>query len=233
MGVAARRAPGGVTSKTRAIVINTPMNPIGKIFGDDDLSFIADLIIKHDLVAIADEVYEHLTFDGRKHKTLFAFPDVRDRVVRIGSAGKTFSVTGWKVGYVTADAKLMAPISRAHQFVTFTTPPALQTAVAFGLRLPDAYFDGLKAALQARRDFVVEGLEKIGFAVDRVDADLLCGRRTRRPSTLMSTTSPSAAASPWRRPSPRSRSRPSIAKAASRTASAFASPSAARRWKRR
>jgi aspartate/methionine/tyrosine aminotransferase len=159
-----------LTSKTRAIVINTPMNPIGKIFGDDDLRFIADLMIKHDLVAIADEVYEHLTFDGRKHKSLFAFPDVRDRVVRIGSAGKTFSVTGWKVGYVTAAAKLLAPVSRAHQFVTFTTPPALQTAVAFGLRLPDAYFAGLKAQLQARRDFVVEGLEKIGFAVDRVDA---------------------------------------------------------------
>ena len=93
-------------------------------------------------MAIADEVYEHLVFDGRRHKTLFALPEVRDRVVRIGSAGKTFSVTGWKVGYVTADAKLIAPIARAHQFVTFTTPPALQSAVAFGLRLPDSYFVG-------------------------------------------------------------------------------------------
>lgn len=159
-----------ITPKTRAIIINTPMNPIGKIFDESDLRFIADLLLKHDLIAIADEVYEHLTFDGRKHNTLFAFPDVRDRVVRIGSAGKTFSVTGWKVGYVTADPKLLSPISRAHQFVTFTTPPALQTAVAFGLRLPDPYFDGLKAALQARRDFVVEGLERLGFAADRVDA---------------------------------------------------------------
>ena len=159
-----------ITSKTRAIVINTPMNPIGKIFSESDLRFVADLLLKHDLIAIADEVYEHLTFDGRKHRTLFAYPEVRDRVVRIGSAGKTFSVTGWKVGYVTADAKLLAPISRAHQFITFTTPPALQTAVAFGLRLPDAYFLGLRRQLQERRDFVIEGLKDIGFEVGEVDA---------------------------------------------------------------
>ena len=159
-----------ITPRTRAIVVNTPMNPIGKIFAQEDLRFIADLLLEHDLIAIADEVYEHLTFDGRRHRSLFAMPDVRDRVVRIGSAGKTFSVTGWKVGYVTADAKLLAPISRAHQFITFTTPPALQTAVAFGLRLPDDYFLGLRAALQERRDFVVAGLRDIGFEVGEVDA---------------------------------------------------------------
>jgi aspartate/methionine/tyrosine aminotransferase len=159
-----------ITPRTRAIVINTPMNPIGKIFGDDDLRFVADLLLKHDLVAIADEVYEHLVFDGRRHQTLFALPEVRDRVVRIGSAGKTFSVTGWKVGYVTADARLIAPIVRAHQFVTFTTPPALQSAVAFGLSLPDSYFLGLQSALQERRDFLVEGLRRIGFDVGDVGA---------------------------------------------------------------
>jgi aspartate/methionine/tyrosine aminotransferase len=159
-----------ITPRTKAIVINTPMNPIGKIFGDDDLRFVADLLLKHDLVAIADEVYEHLVFDGRRHKSLFALPEVRDRVVRIGSAGKTFSVTGWKVGYVTADARLIAPIARAHQFVTFTTPPALQSAAAFGLRLPDSYFVGLKAALRERRDFLVDGLRGIGFDVGDVGA---------------------------------------------------------------
>ena len=166
-----------ITPRTRAIVINTPMNPIGKIFGDDDLRFVADLMLEHDLIAIADEVYEHLVFDGRRHKTLFALPEVRDRVVRIGSAGKTFSVTGWKVGYVTADAKLIAPIARAHQFVTFTTPPALQSAVAFGLSLPDSYFLGLQSALQERRDFLVEGLRQIGFDVGDVERDLFRGRR--------------------------------------------------------
>lgn len=159
-----------ITPRTRAIVINTPMNPIGTIVSDEDLRFLADVLLKYDLIAIADEVYEHLTFDGRRHKTLFSFPDVRDRIVRIGSAGKTFSVTGWKVGYVTADAKLLAPISRAHQFITFTTPPALQAAVAFGLRLPDSYFLGLRRALQDRRDIVVSGLRAIGFDVGEVDA---------------------------------------------------------------
>ncbi len=91
-------------------------------------------------------------------------------MVRIGSAGKTFSVTGWKVGYVTADAKLIAPIARAHQFVTFTTPPALQSAVALGLSLPDSYFLDLQAALQERRDYLVDGLREIGFDVGDVGA---------------------------------------------------------------
>jgi N-succinyldiaminopimelate aminotransferase len=161
-----------ITSCTRAIVINTPMNATGKIFDDDDFCFLADLMLEHDLVAIADEVYEHLVFDSRRHKSLFALPEARDRVVRIGSAGKTFSVIGWKVGYVTADAKLMAPIVRAHQFVTFTTPPALQSAVAFGLSLPDAYYEGLRTALQARRDFLVRGLRAIGFDVGDVGATI-------------------------------------------------------------
>jgi aspartate/methionine/tyrosine aminotransferase len=156
--------------RTRAIVVNTPMNPIGKIFDGDELRFIADCLLRHDLVAVADEVYEHLVFDGRQHLSLFGLPDVRDRVVRIGSAGKSFSVTGWKVGYIIADARLLTPIARAHQFVTFTTPPALQTAVAFGLRLPAAYFAGLKAALEERRDFLASGLEAIGFEVQRAPA---------------------------------------------------------------
>ncbi len=157
------RILAAITPRTRAIVVNTPMNPIGKMFDAEELRFLADCMLRHDLVAIADEVYEHLVFDGRKHVSLFAFPDVRDRVVRIGSAGKTFSVTGWKVGYVMADARLLTPIARAHQFVTFTTSPALQAAVAVGLRLPDAYFIGLKNALQTRRDLLVAGLRQVGF----------------------------------------------------------------------
>ena len=164
------RLAAAITSRTRAIVLNTPMNPIGKIFDAEELRFIADLLLRHDLILIADEVYEHLVFDGRRHNTLFSFPDVRDRIVRIGSAGKTFSLTGWKVGYITADAKLLAPISRAHQFITFTTPPALQTAAAFGLRLPDSYFLGLRNALQERRDFLVDGLRKVGFVVAKAPA---------------------------------------------------------------
>lgn len=157
------RLEAAITPRTRAIVLNNPMNPIGKVFSAAELRGLADLLLKHDLIAICDEVYEHLIFDGGRHTTLFSFPEVRDRVVRIGSAGKTFSVTGWKVGYITADPKLLVPIARAHQFVTFTTPPALQTAVAFGLNLPDSYFRGLTATLQARRDLLVDGLRKAGI----------------------------------------------------------------------
>ena len=164
------RLAAAITPRTRAIVLNTPMNPIGKIFDVEELRFIADLLLRHDLIVIADEVYEHLVFDRRPHNTLFSFPDVRDRIVRIGSAGKTFSLTGWKVGYITADAKLLAPIARAHQFITFTTPPALQIAAALGLRLPDSYFLGLRNALQERRDFLVDGLRKVGFEVADVPA---------------------------------------------------------------
>ncbi|ALK08162.1 aminotransferase [Blastochloris viridis] len=157
-----------VTPRTRAIVINTPMNPIGKVFSAAELRSLADFVLAHDLVVIADEVYEHLVFDGRRHRTLFAIPEMRERVVRIGSAGKTFSVTGWKVGYITADAKLLGPIARAHQYITFTTPPALQAAVAFGLALPDSYFDGLRADLGRRRDLLLAGLRGAGFEVGDV-----------------------------------------------------------------
>jgi aspartate/methionine/tyrosine aminotransferase len=158
-----QRILAAVTPRTRAIVINSPMNPSGKVFDADELRFLADLMLRHDLIAISDEVYEHLVFDARRHLSLFALLEVRDRVVRIGSAGKTFSLTGWKIGYVMADARLLTPIVRAHQYVTFTTPPALQTAVALGLRLPDSYFSGLKATVQQRRDFLTGALNRLGF----------------------------------------------------------------------
>jgi aspartate/methionine/tyrosine aminotransferase len=154
-----------VTPRTRAIVFNAPMNPTGRIFDLKDLQFLAAFINRYDLVAVCDEVYEHLTFDGQRHIPLMTLPDARDRCVRIGSAGKSFSVTGWKVGYITAGAKLLGPIARAHQYLTFTTPPALQSAVAYGLALDDGYFDGLRAELQRRRDLMSGSLRQAGFAV--------------------------------------------------------------------
>jgi aspartate/methionine/tyrosine aminotransferase len=169
-GLPREKLKAAISKRTRALVINTPMNPIGKVFDAGELRFLADCLLQHDLLAIADEVYEHLVFDGLRHQSLFQLPDVRDRVVRIGSAGKTFSVTGWKVGYITAAPKLLAPIARAHQFVTFTTPPALQAAVAFGLRLPDAYFAGLRDSLQTRRDQLGGGLSALGFDVQLAPA---------------------------------------------------------------
>jgi aspartate/methionine/tyrosine aminotransferase len=151
--------------KTKAILFNTPMNPCGKVFSAEELAFLADLIRRHDTYAICDEVYEHLVFDGRKHIPLMTLPGMRERAMRIGSAGKTFSLTGWKVGYVTAAATLTSLVRKAHQNLTFTTAPNLQRAVAVGLGKDDAYFAGLSRGLQARRDQMIAGLAEIGFGV--------------------------------------------------------------------
>lgn len=153
------------SAKTKAIVVNSPMNPAAKVFGLDDLQFIADLVSKHDVYAICDEVYEHLTFDGRKHIPLMTLPGMRERCLRIGSAGKTFSLTGWKVGYVTGAPALLQPCAKAHQFLTFTTPPNLQRAVAFGLGKDAGYFSALAEDLQKKRDLLADGLRKLGFGV--------------------------------------------------------------------
>lgn len=153
------------TENTKAILLNNPMNPAGKVFAEEELAEIARLCREFSVFAICDEVYEHLLFDGRRHRPLIAFPGMRDLAVRIGSAGKTFSLTGWKVGYVTASAKLLDPIAKAHQFVTFTTPPNLQKAVAYGLGKEDAYFTGLASEMQAKRDRITAGLRQIGFDV--------------------------------------------------------------------
>ncbi len=151
--------------KTKAILFNSPMNPCGKVFTADELAFIAGLVARHDTYAICDEVYEHLTFDGARHIPLMTLPGMRDRTMRIGSAGKTFSLTGWKVGYVTAAANLTPLVQKAHQNLTFTTAPNLQRAVAVGLAKDDAYFASLSANLQARRDQLAAGLADVGLSV--------------------------------------------------------------------
>jgi aspartate/methionine/tyrosine aminotransferase len=152
-------------AKTKAIVLNTPMNPTGKVFTAAELAFIADLLVRHDVYAVCDEVYEHLIFDGKRHIPLMTLPGLRDRVMRIGSAGKTFSLTGWKVGYVTAPAGLAPLVAKAHQNLTFTTAPNLQRAVAVGLAKDDAYFANLGTALQAKRDRLAAGLAGLGMTV--------------------------------------------------------------------
>jgi N-succinyldiaminopimelate aminotransferase len=153
------------SDRTKAILINNPMNPAAKVFTDAELQAIADLCRRHDALAICDEVYEHLLFDGAEHRPLMTFDGMADRCVRIGSAGKTFSLTGWKVGYITGAPKLIDPIAKAHQYVTFTTPPNLQKAVAYGLVKDDNYYSGLAEELQAKRDLMAAGLERLGFGV--------------------------------------------------------------------
>ncbi len=153
------------SAKTKLMILNTPMNPCSKVFRRDELDFIADLAQKHDIYVICDEVYDHLVYDSQNHISLITLPGMRERCLRLGSAGKTFSLTGWKVGYVSACPALLGPVSKAHQFLTFTTPPNLQWAVAYGLEKDDAYFHGYRDSLQRRRDLLSAGLSQIGFKV--------------------------------------------------------------------
>jgi len=164
-----RLDPGAVraafSDRTRLLVLNTPQNPASKVYGQDDLALLAELVRAHDAVAICDEVYEHMAFDGRAHVPLMTLPGMRERTIRIGSAGKTFSLTGWKVGYVTGPADLLRTVAKAHQFLVFTTAPNLQRAVAFGLGQDDTYFEGLNRSMQDRRDRLAGALAAIpGFA---------------------------------------------------------------------
>ncbi|MEH6476410.1 MAG: aminotransferase [Sneathiella sp.] len=157
------RLRSAFSSKTKLVLLNNPMNPTGKVFNLQELELLADVIIEHDAYAVCDEVYEHIVFGGLRHIPLVTLPGMGDRTVRIGSAGKTFSLTGWKVGYITGADELIAKISKAHQFVTFTTPPALQNAVAFGLSKDDLFYEDLQTSMQSKRDFFRNGLQSIGF----------------------------------------------------------------------
>ncbi|MDP6925786.1 MAG: aminotransferase class I/II-fold pyridoxal phosphate-dependent enzyme, partial [Rhodospirillales bacterium] len=134
-------------------------------FSEEELTFIAKLVEKYDAYAVCDEVYEHIVYDVRPHIPLMTLPGMAERCIRIGSAGKTFSMTGWKVGYSTGAPDLIAAAAKAHQFLTFTTPPNLQKAVAYGLGKDDDYFLSLGVDLQAKRDRLVAGLDKVGFDV--------------------------------------------------------------------
>jgi aspartate/methionine/tyrosine aminotransferase len=153
------------SDKTRVVLFNNPLNPTGTVHGEDELRLLADFCIRHDAVALCDEVWEHVVFDGRRHRPLMALPGMRERTIKIGSAGKIFNLTGWKVGFVCASAPLMRVLAKAHQFLTFTTPPNLQAAVAYGLAKDDAYFEGLRADLQRSRDRFAAGLSSLGLTV--------------------------------------------------------------------
>lgn len=153
------------SAKTKVLLLNNPHNPAAKVYSAEELQLLADLVIRHDAYVIADEVYEHIVFDGVRHRSMLSLPGMRERTVAIGSAGKSFSFTGWKVGYVTAAPALLDPIAKAHQFTTFTTPPDLQKAVAYGLAKEAAYFTGLSEGLQAKRDRLGRDCAALGIEV--------------------------------------------------------------------
>jgi len=151
------------TDKTRAVVLNTPLNPSASLIGAEDLALIADQCVKYDCIAISDEVWEHCVFDGARHVSMLTTPGMRERTIKIGSAGKIFSMTGWKVGFACAGPRLTEMFAKAHQFLTFTTPPSLQAAVAYGLGKPAEHFAEMRGQLARGRDRLSAALKQEGF----------------------------------------------------------------------
>jgi N-succinyldiaminopimelate aminotransferase len=151
------------------ILVNTPHNPTGKVFSLEELQTIARVCVGRDLIAVTDEVYEHLVFDGT-HVPLASLPGMRERTVKISSAGKTFSATGWKIGWVLAPAQLLDAVRSVKQFLTYASGTPFQYAVAAGLSLGDEYFASAAAGLKARRDQFCDGVASIGWSVERPQA---------------------------------------------------------------
>jgi N-succinyldiaminopimelate aminotransferase len=153
------------TPRTRLVVLNNPVNPTGVVLPPEDLALLAEFCVRFDVTAICDEVWEQVVFGAAAHRPLMAFPGMRERCVKIGSAGKMFGLTGWKVGFLCAAPPLTATLARAHQFLTFTTAPNLQTAVAFGLDTGEAWFRSMPRTLERSRDRLAGALVREGFAV--------------------------------------------------------------------
>ena len=172
--------------KTKAVVFNNPLNPTATVFSDEDLNLLADFCRRFDAIAISDEVWEHVVFDGRRHRTILALEGMRERSVKIGSAGKIFSLTGWKVGLVCAAPAIMKVLAKSHQFLAFTTAPNLQVAVAYGLGKDDGYFEGMRQNFARSRDRFTAGLNTLGFDVIPsqgtyfVNIDIAASGRDRR-----------------------------------------------------
>ena len=153
-----------ITQRTRMLLLNTPHNPTGKVFTPAELEAIAALAVEHDLLVMADECYEHLVFEG-EHIPIATLPGMRERTITVGSGGKTFSVTGWKVGWITSTPELASAVRCSKQFLTYVSSGPFQYAIAVGLRLPDSYFSAFTENLRLRRDVLSAGLEKAGFDV--------------------------------------------------------------------
>jgi aspartate/methionine/tyrosine aminotransferase len=160
-----RELAAAFSPRTKLTMVNSPLNPIGRVFSRTELELIAEQVKRCEAFAICDEVYEHLVYDGAAHLPLASLPGMRERTVRIGSAGKMFSLTGWKVGWVQGPATLVSVIAKAHQYLTFTTAPALQLGVAHGLNHEIDYTLQLTHALQTKRDFLSRALDAAGFRV--------------------------------------------------------------------
>lgn len=150
-------------NNTRAIILNTPNNPTGKVFSRSELEFIAGLCRKWDALAITDEIYEHILYEGREHISMATLEGMQERTITINAASKTYSVTGWRVGYAIAHENLTSAIRKVHDFLTVGAPAPLQEAVAVAMRFDDSYYRKLRAEYLVRRDYLLRGLEESGF----------------------------------------------------------------------
>jgi len=157
------RLAKAVTPRTRAIIFNSPNNPSGKVFSRAELQLIADLCLKHDLLAITDEIYEHIVYDGAEHTPIATLPGMADRTITISGISKSYSVTGWRIGYAIANPELSLGIRRAHDFITVGAPHPLQEAAVTALHLPDSYYVHLRESYQARRDLLLGKVLEAGF----------------------------------------------------------------------
>jgi aspartate/methionine/tyrosine aminotransferase len=154
------------SSRTKAIVLNNPNNPTGRVFTNEELAAIAALCVEHDVIAITDEVYEEMVYDG-EHRRLATYEGMWDRTVTLSSLGKTFSLTGWKLGWGLAPPGLTAGLRAAHQFLTFTTPTPVQHGAIAAMSAPPAFYDDLRSDYQKKRDLLADGMEAVGFEVHR------------------------------------------------------------------
>ena len=152
-----------VTGRTRAIIVNTPQNPSGKVFSREELSKIAALCIEHDLIAFTDEIYEFITYDDARHIPIATLPGMVERTVTISGLSKSYSVTGWRVGWAVASEEMSAAIRKVHDFLTVGAAAPLQEAGAAALRLPETYYQELRAGYEERRDLLLSGLAEVGF----------------------------------------------------------------------
>lgn len=165
LGFDRERLAAAFSERTKVVLVNTPHNPLGKVFTREELTVIADLAREHDTWVVSDEVYEHMTYDGAVHVPIATLPGMAERTLTIGSAGKAFSVTGWKVGWISGPEPLVAAVTTVKQYLTFTTASPLQHAVAAALRLGPGVLQEMASSLAARRDLLVEGLTAAGFEV--------------------------------------------------------------------
>jgi N-succinyldiaminopimelate aminotransferase len=153
------------SERTRIVALNNPLNPAAVAFAEEDLALLAEFCVRYDAIAVCDEVWEQVVYAPHRHRPLIGFPGMRERCVKIGSAGKMFALTGWKIGFLCAAPALTQVLAKTHQFLTFTTPPNLQAAIAWGLAGSDDWFASMPVDLARSRDRLAEGLRREGFSV--------------------------------------------------------------------